>query len=123
MLAFALAALVLKIDAAEFRLPMEQPPASSAAEQPKHGEPCIVPAGLTPDPAIHFEETKEGAPADLPGPRYEPPQSLTLPLELFLPPPAPFGTKLDLGTAAIDTESGAVTINGESHAPAPIDCP
>ena len=85
-------------------------------------ENCVVPANLPPDPSVAYVEDRSGVPADLPGPHYEIPSKIDIPLELYLPPPAPFGTEISLGHARIDTKSGAVSLNGQSYSAVPKDC-
>lgn len=80
-------------------------------------EACPAPADLAFDAGVVHWPVEEGVPADLPGPRYALPKSFTFPLSLRLPPPAPRGTELPLGTVVIDGESGAVTIDGVVFAP------
>jgi hypothetical protein len=84
--------------------------------------PCPAPADLGARPDVAFIPATGGQAPDLAPSPYVLPRKIEIPLELYLPPPAPSGTKAELGHATIDRETGATTFDGAPAAPGPGDC-
>lgn len=77
-------------------------------------DPCPVPADLLPDGSANYVASAAQA-ADLAPSLYRPPDRISLPLRLYLPPPAPFGTEAELGSATLDLTSGAVAFDSRGR--------
>lgn len=84
--------------------------------------PCPAPADLPPGGDAAYL-TPEAGGADLSPPPYRLPGTIHIPLRLYLPPPAPFGTEAELGAAVVDLQGGAIRIgSGDTRARSEHEC-
>jgi len=95
----------------------------SAAAIELKPDPCPAPADLPTTQNAPYVAPDEGG-ADLAPSGYRVPDKIEIPLRLYLPPPAPFGSRTPLGQASVDLSSGAVEFPLDPRLKASsLDCP
>ncbi len=98
------------------------PPPDAPAPPPGTGKHCVAPADLARDASVQYHPAPGDVPADLPGPRFNLPPKIELDLGQTVGAPAPNYSQMYFGNAEIDTETGAVTINGVDFSERLVEC-